>query len=90
MDDKLHSSFIASANTLSLLYRELKAAGDENFRAGRVEGLQEQIAWAEELEGQGLKYLPVADLIRMTNAYSDSIKIEEFPESRKRVNDDWQ
>lgn len=90
MEDKLHNSFITSANTLSLLYRELKSACDENFKSGRIEGLQEQIAWAEELESQSLKYLPVAELIRMMNAYSDTIKIEEFPESRKRVNDDWQ
>lgn len=90
MDDKLHNSFTVSANALSSLYRELKLACDENFKIGRIEGLHEQIAWAEDLERQGLKYLPVADLIKMMNNYSESIKIEEFPESRKRVDDGWQ
>lgn len=90
MDDKLHNSFTLSANALSSLYRELKQSCDDSFKTGRIEALHEQIAWAEDLERQGLKYVPVADLLKMMNNYSNSIKIDEFPESRKRVDDGWQ
>ena len=90
MDDKVRTAFANSSVALSKLYKEVITISDEAEKSGRIEALQEMLVWARDLQIQGLKYIPVSDLIRKGSEYNMSVSIEDFPESRKRAQDDWQ
>jgi hypothetical protein len=85
MEDKLHISFSNAASSLATFYKEIQAANDKSYHQGRLEATQELISWCEDLQAQGLKYIPIPAFLEMMQRYPSNIKLQEFPESRKRT-----
>jgi hypothetical protein len=90
MEDKIRPAFASSSVALSLLFKDINLACEESERLGKVEALNQLMTWARDFQSQGLKYIPVSELIRMSSAYDIPITIQEFPDSRKRTREDWQ
>ena len=87
MEDRLHLLFSNAASSLATYYKEIQSLNEKSYQQGRSEAVEELIHWCEELQAQGLKYVPILSFLELMQKYSSNIKIQDFPESRKRVRD---
>ncbi|OMJ81842.1 hypothetical protein SteCoe_17605 [Stentor coeruleus] len=85
MEDKLHSLFSNAASSLTALYKEMQLLNEKAYQQGRTEAIEELIEWCESVQSQGFKYVPIATFLEMAERHSSVIKIQDFPESRKRI-----
>lgn len=85
MEDRLHSSFSNAASSLATFYKEVQAVNDRAYQQGRVEATEELVNWCENLQNQGFKYVPITSFLELMQRYPSNIKLQEFPESRKRT-----
>ena len=85
MEDKLPNLFSNAAGSLANLYKEIQNINDKAYQQGRIEASQELIHWCEGLQAEGLKYVPIPYFLDMMQRYSNGLKLQEFPESRKRI-----
>lgn len=85
MEDKLHSLFSNAASSLTALYKEMQSLNEKAYQQGRTEAIEELIEWCESVQSQGFKYVPISTFLEMAESHSSVIKIQDFPESRKRI-----
>ena len=88
MEDRLQQAFSNAAGSLVTVYKEIKTANEKAYQLGRGEATEELINWCENLKSQGLKYVPISSFLEMLQRFPSSIKIQEFPDSRKRTRED--
>ena len=85
MEDRLQQAFSNAAGSLATFYKEVQAANDKAYQQGRGEATEELINWCENLQRQGFKYVPISSFLEMLQRYPSNIKLQEFPDSRKRT-----
>jgi hypothetical protein len=87
MVDQVNESFINAANALTALLRDSQQAVDQAYERGQSEAYTDVLNWMMEAQQGDLKYVSVTSLLQHLHKHLPSLKINSFPDSRKRLRD---
>lgn len=85
MADRLNDSFVNAANALTQLLRDSQTATEEAYNRGRTDACTDIVNWLLQAQHGDLKYVPVSSLLQHLQKQLPGLKINSFPDSRKRL-----